>query len=330
MRLVGWVVSLVGCSSFGGGNAPPAIAGPAEEIVMKEDHGEARFEVIATDPDGDALSVFATGTEGGAVTVFHVEPIREGGTMRVVAGMSFRPGLNFYGAGEVLVRVSDGAESTEFRIPIAITPVNDEPLGVADAFAAAAATPIEIHPSTLLANDSDVDAAAEDRDPDELAVVAVGYAYGGTVTLASGRVTFVPQAGFRGTAHFEYTLSDGVDTRPVPVRVHVDGPNAAPTAVADEVRVMEDERLHLRPPALTSNDIDHDGESLQVIAVGQPTHGTVELVDGWVHYTPAVLHLEPATFTYTVTDGAATSTATVRVEIVPWITVATARPGMRP
>lgn len=39
--------------------------------------------------------------------------------------------------------------------------------------------------------------------------IAVGNAVHGTASLASGFVTFTPEAGYTGTATFEYTVSDG-------------------------------------------------------------------------------------------------------------------------
>lgn len=308
----GWslLVLLVGCSAS---NAPPTIDGPSDVLRVNEDW-YTRFEIVATDPDGDDLAVSATAT-GGEVTLYRVRPTGEG---TVEAGLQYTPGANWFGDETIRIHVSDGAAETEVEIPISITAVNDDPIGVMDLVAAAGDAPVVIYPSTLLANDSDLDAEAADRPADELSIASVGDANHGTVALASGAITFVPETGFVGTGRFRYSLTDGSETVPVTVLVNIAGANAAPIAIADEVHVMEGETLRLRPPALTRNDRDDDAEALQVIAVGPATpHGTVSLDSGYVTFTP--MGLEPVTFTYTVTDGAATATGTVHVEVAPWL-----------
>lgn len=305
------MVVLVGCS---GSNSAPTVELPAEALSVKEDW-YTRFEIVATDPDGDNLS-FSTYSTTGDVSVVSVRPTNDGA---VTAVFNFDVGSNWYSDNEMIgIRVSDGIAETKVEIPVTITPVNDDPIGVMDMVATPGDTPVVIYASTLLANDTDVDAEAQERVADELSIAAVGKPNRGTVTLANGVITFVPEAGFVGTGRFEYTLTDGVEKVPVAVLVNIAGANAAPIAKVDEVVVMEGETLRLRPPALTANDIDDDAESLQIIAVSAPTpRGDIALDNGWVTFTPS--GLETVTFTYTVTDGAATATGTVHVQIAPWI-----------
>ena len=46
------------------------------------------------------------------------------------------------------------------------------------------------------------------------------------------------------------------------------------------------------------------------------THGTVTLAAGQVTYTPNPNYNGPASFTYTISDGVLTSTATVSITVV--------------
>jgi uncharacterized repeat protein (TIGR03803 family) len=74
---------------------------------------------------------------------------------------------------------------------------------------------------------------------------------------------------------------------------------------------------------LLSNDSDPDKDTLQIIAVTNPTHGSVELnEDGTVSYLPApdfdTETVTTDTFTYTIADGqGGQSTATVTVNVPP-------------
>ncbi|MDD0842053.1 Ig-like domain-containing protein, partial [Pseudomonas sp. Gutcm_11s] len=80
----------------------------------------------------------------------------------------------------------------------------------------------------------------------------------------------------------------------------------------------EDTSLNISAGTLLGNDSDADGDSLKIISVGNPSHGTVSLSsDGsTVTFTPTANYYGPATFTYTISDGhGGTSTATVTVNV---------------
>jgi len=77
---------------------------------------------------------------------------------------------------------------------------------------------------------------------------------------------------------------------------------------------------------------DPDGTPLFVSAVGSASIGAVVLLpDGSVRYTAPASYLGPATFSYTVSDGALTATASVTVTVVsgnlPPVCSAVAAPG---
>jgi hypothetical protein len=310
------LVTMVGCSSFSEPNHAPVV----EPLTLStiEDKGIS-FTVVATDEDGDDLALRWSQADGGSFVMHRLTPTREDGTTRIEAQMSLVPRANWSGDGGILVHVDDGDLHGSGSIAITITPVNDAPVGSDDRLAASADTPLAIFSSTLLGNDHDLDAEYLQRDPDELVVTAVDKPFRGSVSLAGETVTFVPETGFSGTASFEYTLSDGVATDKVSVMVDVAGPNAAPIAKDDDTRVMEDDILRLRPRMLTQNDIDHDGHALTVIAVGNATHGEVTVNAGVVTFVPEPFFFEVGGFDYTVTDGVATDTGHVNVEIIPWL-----------
>jgi Ca2+-binding RTX toxin-like protein len=114
------------------------------------------------------------------------------------------PPLNFNGNVDVKVTASDGSLSASDVFTLTITPVNDGPVATNDTgLITTFNTALTILPTTLLANDTDVDG-------DTLSITAVSSAVNGTVALtATGNVIFTPTAGFSGVTSFNYTISDG-------------------------------------------------------------------------------------------------------------------------
>ncbi|WP_147023610.1 cadherin-like domain-containing protein, partial [Microvirga aerophila] len=89
----------------------------------------------------------------------------------------------------------------------------------------------------------------------------------------------------------------------------------------DALKTSEDTPLTVAAADLVTNDTDVDSASLSVSAVTQGGHGTVELKNGQITYTPEANFSGTDTFTYTVTDGqgnesTATASVTVTVDAV--------------
>ena len=93
-------------------------------------------------------------------------------------------------------------------------------------------------------------------------------------------------------------------------------------AEPDEAETDEDVPVEI---FVLTNDVDAEGDLLEITAVSQPANGTVEIndeadpeVEDTVVYTPALNFFGTTTFTYTVTDSNGdTSTATVTVVVTP-------------
>jgi len=87
--------------------------------------------------------------------------------------------------------------------------------------------------------------------------------------------------------------------------------NHAPDAVDDFIYVEKDREVTVK---VLDNDIDADGDALQIMAVTQGLKGTVITNGTTITYTPAGLFTGKDTFTYTISDGKLTDTATVTVK----------------
>lgn len=106
-----------------------------------------------------------------------------------------------------------------------------------------------------------------------------------------------------------------VEVRPVQIG---SGPgNSPPSPVDDFVSTTWETAVEIPLASLLSNDTDPDGDTLKVVSVGQPTHGSLALAGaGKVAYIPPNgCTINQDTFGYTVSDGTARASATVHVAI---------------
>jgi cysteine-rich repeat protein len=248
------------------------------------------------DIDGDALSVVAVQSPStGAVTL-------AGGVV------TFTPGADVNGAASFDYVVSDGTTTAVASVAVAIAPVNDAPVAVADPLVTAEDAALVIATSTLTDNDLDVDG-------DALTVTAVGAPVNGTVALSGTTITFTPGPNFNGAARFEYVVSDGQLTAVALAEVSVTSVNDAPVAVDDSRTGFEDAPIVITAASLVGNDTDIEGNALSIIAVQAPVNGTVSLAGGNVTFVGTANYSGPAGFDYVVSDGTATDVGTVNLTI---------------
>lgn len=139
----------------------------------------------------------------------------------------------------------------------------------------------------------------------------------GSVSFANGQFTYTPDADSHGTDSFTLLVSDGKGgTTEQVVSVTVTPVNDAPLAADDTSATAEDLAVTLTAAQLLGNDSDIDSATLTITAVGAAQNGTVVLnADGTVTFTPDADYNGPASFEYTVSDGALTDTGTVNLTI---------------
>ncbi|HWU86634.1 MAG TPA: Ig-like domain-containing protein, partial [Kofleriaceae bacterium] len=252
-----------------------------------------------TDVDGPSLSITAVGNPThGTVTL-------SGGIVR------FTPAADYNGPASFEYTLSDGATpplTATGLVSITVTPVNDPPVAGNDTATTAEDTPLVISTAALLANDTDVDGPS-------LSISAVGGAINGTVSLSGGTVTFTPNANFFGTASFTYTVTDGTAIATGVVTVTVTPVDDAPVAVDDVASVQADTSLVISHAVLLANDTDIDGPALSIVAVQNPSNGTVSLGATTITFTPSAGFIGAASFDYVVSDGTLTDVGTVAVTV---------------
>ncbi len=193
-------------------------------------------------------------------------------------------------------------ESISQTVNFTVAPVADI---VADT-----ATVVEDTPTIIkvLGNDT-----FEGKDKVVLLDANNGPANGSVSVNPDGSVTYTPNDNYVGKDTFTYVVTSGGVSESTTVEVNVTPVNDAPVAKDDIATTQEDTAVTID---VLPNDTDVDGDKLSIESVSVPKEqGTVEVVDGKLVFTPAENFNGDAEITYTVTDGALTDQATVKVTV---------------
>ena len=197
--------------------------------------------------------------------------------------------------------------------------------GVLDLGAAMASIASTTNSPPLAVNDTatvpengsvDIPVLSNDSDPDNdtLSVDSYGQGSNGTVTGNGAVLVYTPNAGFTGSDSFTYTISDGNgNTDSATVSVTVSNVNDPPTANDDSATTNQDVPVTVD---VIANDSDPDNDPLSVDSVTQGANGSVSINgDGTVTYSPNAGFFGTDSFTYVVSDGSETDSATVNVTV---------------
>ena len=161
-----------------------------------------------------------------------------------------------------------------------------------------------------------VDVLANDVDPDGdplTVALGTGPAHGTVALGADGRLQYAPAADWHGEDSLTYTVTDGPQTSTGTVRLTVRPVNDAPVTVDDAATTPHGTAV---PVAVLGNDRDVDRDPLTATVSTQPAHGTVTAgADGRLVYTPAAGFSGTDAFTYAASDGTASTSGTVRVQV---------------
>ncbi|WP_426359944.1 retention module-containing protein [Pseudocolwellia sp. HL-MZ19] len=276
-------------------------------------------------------------------------------TLNEDGSYTFIPADNFNGdLPEISYTVTDGAGDTQTStLTITVEPVNDAPTAVNDNYSVDEGQTVSgnvINDTTGGTADSDVDGdplTITQVNGIDLVFGADGFAdvavEGGTLRINAAGDFEYTNTGFEpgdAVPTFDYTLSDGEDTSTATVTIAVTDvpviiPNTAPTAVNDNYSVDEGQTVSgnvINDTTGGTADSDVDGDPLTITQVNgidlvfgadgfadvAVEGGTLRInVAGDFEYTNT--GFEPGddapTFDYTLSDGEATSTATVTIAV---------------
>jgi len=242
------------------------------------------IDVLANDT-GTGITVTALGTPSNGAAVLNND-----GTVTYV------PAASFAGDDTFTYTITDSfgqSDSATVSISVQAPGLN----AVDDTATTLAQTPVVI---AVLANDTGTD----------LVISQVSNPANGTTLLnADNSITYTPSSTFAGTDVFSYTIIDSFGQS--------DSATVTVTVIAPELDAVDD--LATTPagesveiPVLT-NDV---GTEPVITQVSEPANGSAAInASGTITYTANSGFAGTDTFTYTISDGISTDTATVTIDV---------------
>jgi VCBS repeat-containing protein len=192
------------------------------------------------------------------------------------------------------------------------TPINTPPTAANDSYSTDEDTTLTAAAASgVIANDND------NENDDLTATLLTSPSHAASFTLnPDGSFSYTPAANFHGSDSFTYKANDGtVDSNIATVTITVNPVNDAPDAVNDPNATTS----FLSPLTIMvlANDTDVDGDTLTITGVTQPAKGAVTIAADKksVLYTPVKGFAGTFSFTYTLSDGTLSDTATVTVAV---------------
>lgn len=161
-----------------------------------------------------------------------------------------------------------------------------------------------------------------DGDPLEVVSVAKKYASAGTLTCDYGlsSCTYTPPLNAWNVEELEYTVTNGSVSKTADLTIYIGKTGEPPAPVDDAFTVSTGSRLWFWASGLVANDVDPEGDGLQVLSVWGASHGTLDCYGNIYkcRYTPDAGYTGPDTLTYRVTDDLhAPVDASIQIEVLP-------------
>ncbi|EMI18985.1 Cadherin domain protein [Rhodopirellula maiorica SM1] len=286
---------------------------------MTIDEGTANGQVVGTvttdDRDNaDSVLYSLTDTANGRFT------IDASGNIRVADSSQ----LDYEAATQhdITVRVQDAAGDTyDETFTVYLNDVNE--------FNVAAATDADGNPNQVNENaafGTTVGITALAVDPDGTSnnvTYSLSDSAGGRFAIdsASGIVTVSGAIDYEtATSHTITVRADSSDGSSsfANFSIAVIDVNEAPVATGDNYSMNAGETLTIAAPGVLVNDVDVDGDSIQMVLVSGPSHGVLSTsANGSIVYTPSGAYFGSDTFTYLASDGSLNSNVvTVTITVI--------------
>ncbi len=283
-----------------------------------------------SDPDSDTLSVVplsaVTGSNGGLFSIASngavtfspngaFEDLAVGQTRATTVTYTLQDANGATTTATVTVDVS-GENDAPITVPASIT-VNEESLGTSLGISA----PTDVDGNTLTITVTSLPSVGTVK-------LASGTAVTNGMALSLAQLTSLvydapSDLASAATTSFSYSVSDGTVATPGTVGITVNPVNDAPVATDDSFVTDENQSVSID---VLLNDADVDNVSITITEVdGQAisdggasvpvANGTVTLSGGVLVFVPSANYHGPVSFTYTISDGSATATATVNGDV---------------
>ena len=262
-------------------NDPPVAF--ATQRTLNEDTS-ATITLQGGDVDGDPITfAMGDGPHHGSLSVS-------------LPTVTYTPDPNFNGSDSFTFTVSDGvATSAPATVSLSVTSVNDPPVALDDSVTTAEDTAVAI---TL---------HATDVDSQFLSYTIVTLPSDGILSGTGPSRTYTPAANATGVRTIKFRASDGfASSNTATVTITITPVNDPPTAFDDYVATDPATPLTID---VIKNDVDVDSDPLTIASVDAPAHGTVDIVDGKLVYTPDAGFTGVDVFAYTITDPSSTSSS---------------------
>ncbi|HHK8488781.1 TPA: tandem-95 repeat protein [Vibrio parahaemolyticus] len=272
-------------------NDAPTVENAIADQVLSEDFDAYTIDLNEVFKDSDSSLEFSVSGNNSI-------------QISIVSGVAtITPTADWNGKETITFTATDpSGESISQRVDFKVAPVADI---VADK-----ATVVEDTPTIIkvLGNDTfEGDGKVVSLDANN------GPANGSVSVNPDGSVTYTPNDNYHGIDSFTYIVTSGGVSESTTVYVDVTPENDAPVAKDDTAITDEDTPVTID---VLPNDTDVDGDKLSIESASVPKEqGTVEVVNGKLVFTPAENFNGDAEITYTVTDGALTDQATVKVTV---------------
>ena len=279
---------------------------------------------FATGTSNNVLNVLlndATGVDAPASETLRVSAVgtpTQGGTVTIGSSGSnilYTPKAGFTGSETVTYTLSDGRGGTATgTVSITVREANPPPVAVADSY-----------PVTEDAAEASFNVTANDTTDtgETISISAVSTSTRGSTLKISAdakQVLYKPGPNINGTEVLTYTLKDsGGATAIGTITFTIAAVNDAPDA-ADDTRTVLSPNGNSTLDVLV-NDLNVDtGENLTITAVTQPAsgQGTIAISTdkkSLIYTPPTSTFAGTATFTYTISDGTLTDTASVTLTV---------------
>ena len=285
------------------GLANSSMAAVSISILPAKTAPVAQAQSIATDEDKAASITLSGKVMDGVNPNFRVVRQPTKGVLSGLApSLTYTPNPNANGADSFVFVVNDGTvDSPQATVAIAIHPVNDAPVALAQAVT------VEEDTSKVITLDgTDVEGAA-------LTYAVIGQPSKGILSGVPPNLTYTPKSNANGNDSFTFRVNDGAaDSALATVSITINAVNDPPVAIAQSMTTREDIALRL---ALAGSDIE--SSTLAFSVVTPPVHGQLTGLPPDLIYQPERDFNGRDSFEFRVSDGVADSAiATVMIEVL--------------